>query len=62
MIKDKRKLRDYLASSIGILTAIASAWMTIDWINFDVSKEWPKLVLSAIIAIGGITSRVKSID
>ena len=62
MTKDKRKFRDYLASGVGILTAIASAWMTIDWINFDISKEWPKLVLSAIIAIGGISSRIKSID
>lgn len=55
----KNKLADHSATIIGIVTAVASAWLTIDWVTFDIKKEWPKLVLSAIIAIGGIVSQVK---
>lgn len=55
----KNKLADHSATIIGITVAIASAWMTIDWTTFDINKEWPKLVLSAIITIGGIVSKVK---
>ncbi len=55
----KNKLADHSATIVGITVAIASAWMTIDWVTFDVKKEWPKLVLSAIIAVGGIISKVK---
>jgi len=44
----------------GAIVAIASAYITIDWVNFDISKEWIKLVLSGIIAIGGYASELKS--
>lgn len=52
-------LADYGATLIGLLVAISNAWLNIDWINFDIKKEYPKLVLSAIIAIGGYISTVK---
>jgi hypothetical protein len=55
----KKKLDWYAnhgATIAGISVAIASAWMTIDFSTFDIKKEWPKLVLSAIIAAGGYKS------
>lgn len=55
----KNKLADLSATISGIAVAIASAWMTIDWVTFDIKKEWPKLILSAIIAAGGIVSKIK---
>ena len=55
----KNKLADYSATIIGVTVAVASAWMTIDWVTFDIKKEWPKLVLSAVIAAGGIVSKIK---
>ena len=55
----KNKLADHSATIVGVTVAIASAWMTIDWTTFDIKKEWPKLILSAIIAASGIVSKVK---
>lgn len=52
-------LADYGATLMGLLVAISNAWLNIDWINFDIKKEYPKLILSAIIAIGGYKSIVK---
>ena len=51
---------DNSATILGIVVAIAAAWMTIDWSTFDIKKEWPKLILSAIIACGGILSKLKT--
>jgi len=56
----KNKLADLSATIIGITIAIASAWMTIDWTTFDIKKEYPKLVLSAVIATGGYFSTIKT--
>lgn len=52
-------LADYGATILSLIVAIASAWMTIDWTTFDIKKEWPKLILSAIIAAGGYVSTLK---
>ena len=52
-------LADYGATALSLIVAIASAWMTIEWATFDIKKEWPKLVLSAIIAAGGYVSTLK---
>lgn len=58
----KKGWRDHSATLIGILVAISTAWLTIDWTTFDIHKEWPKLVLSAIIATGGIITKIKGKD
>jgi hypothetical protein len=55
----KKKLADYGATALALIVAIASAWMTIEWTTFDIKKEWPKLILSAIIAAGGYVSTLK---
>lgn len=54
-----KNIHDLGATLMGLVVAISTALMTIDWSNFIFSKEWPKLVLSAIIAIGGYFSTIK---
>ena len=53
----RKDIHDRLATLGGIAVAIANGWITIDWANFDYTKEWPKLLLSAVIAIAGYKSR-----
>lgn len=55
----KKRIADYGATILSLIVAIASAWMTIEWTTFDIKKEWPKLILSAIIAAGGYVSTFK---
>ena len=56
----KRWLANHISTLMGILVAISTAWMTIDWVTFDIKKEYPKLILSAIIAIGGYVTTIKT--
>lgn len=57
----KRKLADWSATVMGAILAIANAWITIDWDNFELNqKNCFKLVLSGIIAFGGYLSRFKT--
>lgn len=56
----KKWWADHMSTVMGILLAVSTAWMTIDWTTFDISKEYPKLVLSAIIAIGGYVTTIKT--
>lgn len=58
--KFKTNLNDYLATVLGLAVALSQAWMTIDWANFVLEKEYPKLVLSAIIALGGYVTKFKA--
>lgn len=53
----RKDINNTLATIGGIAVAIANGWITIDWANFDSKKEWPKLLLSAVIAIAGYKSR-----
>lgn len=55
----KNRLADLSATISGIAVAIALAWIDIDWTTFDIKKEWPRLVLLAVVAISGIVSKVK---
>lgn len=52
-------LSDHGATILGILMAVAQAWITIDWKTFDIQKEYSKLILSAFIAYGGYISTIK---
>lgn len=57
----KRKLADWSATVIGAIVAIANAWITIDWENFEFNeKNCFKLALSGVIALGGFLSRFKT--
>lgn len=55
--KKKIDWRHHLATFTGLAVAVADAWVHIDWANFDISREWPKLLLDAVIAAGGYLSR-----
>lgn len=57
--KYKKPLADHISTLMGIIVAISQAWITIDWVSFDIKKEYPKLILSALIAIGGYKTTVK---
>lgn len=60
MKKRRFNWRNHLATIAGFSTAIATAWLTIDWTTFSLEKDYPKLILSAVIAAGGyFTSFVK---
>jgi hypothetical protein len=59
ILKLKKNWKDWLATLAGLVTAVAIDLLTIDWKDFDWSKEWMKLVLSIIVAAGGYLSRFK---
>jgi hypothetical protein len=52
------KYRSQISTVFGAIVAIATAWQTIDWDNFDLNAGTiGKLFTSALIALGGyITS------
>lgn len=53
MLKLIKKYPSQASTIIGALVAIAQAWNSVDWKNFDWKKEWPALLLSGMIALGG---------
>lgn len=55
----KEFMADWGATIAGIVVAVATAWSTIDWKGFDITKEWPHLVVTATIALGGYFSQFK---
>jgi hypothetical protein len=62
MKKIKENWESKLSTVMGFIVAISNAWITIDWVTFDINKEYPKLILSALIAIGGYMTKIKSND
>jgi hypothetical protein len=57
--KKRNKLASYGASIGGIIVAVANAWITIDWDNFQFTQgNIMKLSVSAVIAIGGCVSKI----
>ncbi len=59
MTKIKRNWRSYFSTLMGLVVAVATAWSTIDFSVFDFSKDGVKLILPAIIAIGGYLTKLK---
>lgn len=61
MAKTKReKMATYGASLGGVIVAVANAWITIDWDNFQWTQgNIMKLSVSAIIAMGGYFSQFR---
>ena len=60
MKKIKQNWESKLSTIMGFIVAISTAWITIDWVTFDINKEYPKLILSALIGIGGYMTKIKS--
>ena len=57
--KLKADLNDHAATILGVVVAVAMAWMDIDWSTFTFERDWKKLVLSGVIAAGGYLSKLK---
>lgn len=49
----RRKIASRVSTLMGYAVALAEAWVTVDWENFDMARAWPKLLLAGVIAIGG---------
>ena len=62
MKKIRQNWESKLSTLMGFIVAISTAWITIDWVTFDINKEYPKLILSALIGIGGYMTKIKSND
>ena len=62
MKKIRQNWQSKLSTLMGFIVAISTAWITIDWTVFDINKEYPKLILSALIGIGGYMTKIKSDD
>jgi hypothetical protein len=61
--KKRRTYANVASTFMGILVAVAQAWMNIDWDQFDGSRSaWlkiaPKLVMSTVIALGGYLTSI----
>lgn len=51
--------RNHLSTIIGSIVAIANAWITIDWDNFQFNfNNFMKLSLSALVALGGYKTSI----
>jgi len=57
-----RKLRSRLATLGGLLVSIATAYTVIDFNTFDIKKDWVKLIIVGLPAIGGFFSRIKDTE
>jgi hypothetical protein len=57
MKKIKENWESKLSTLMGFIVSIANAWITIDWVTFDINKEYPKLILSALIVLGGYKTK-----
>jgi len=52
------KYKSEISTLAGLLVAVGTAWSTIDFTTFVVSKDWPKLIIPAMIAIGGYVTKI----
>ena len=60
MKKIKQNWESKLSTIMGFIVAISTAWITIDWVTFDINKEYPKLILSALIGLGGYMTKINT--
>lgn len=57
----KKMNPDFAATALGLLVAVSNAWLTIDWDNFEWSlNNGIKIGISAVIAMGGYISTIKT--
>lgn len=57
-----KKQRNHITTFFGVLTSLCTAYGIIDFNSFDIKKEWIKLVIIGIPAIGGYFTILKSKD
>jgi len=52
---------DFASTILGMLVAIANAWISIDWDNFEwTANNCVKIGISGIIAVGGYITTLKT--
>lgn len=49
---------NFLATAAGALTSVCTAWAVIDFDNFDIKKDWFKLIVIGLPALGGYMSTI----
>ncbi len=52
------KYKSEISTFAGLLVAVGTAWSTIDFSTFIFSTDWPKLIIPAMIAIGGYVTKI----
>jgi hypothetical protein len=52
------KYKSEISTLAGLLVAVGTAWSTIDFSTFEVSKDWHKLIIPTMIAIGGYVTEI----
>ena len=52
------KYKSEVSTLAGLLVAVGTAWSTIDFTIFEVSKDWPKLIIPTMIAVGGYVTQI----
>ncbi len=55
-----KKLRNHLATILGAGTAVATAFAVINFDTFDIKKDWFKLIVIGLPALGGYMSTIKN--
>lgn len=53
--------RNHIATIGGLITSIGVAYQVIDINTFDIKKDWFKLIILALPAIGGYLSSITKI-
>ena len=53
-----KKYKSEVSTLAGLLVAVGTAWSTIDFSVFEVSKDWPKLIIPTMIAVGGYVTQI----
>lgn len=59
--KIKKNICNWAATFLGLVVAVVTAWQVIDWDNFDMKKDWIKLLISTVIAFGGYVSQIRTV-
>lgn len=52
--------KNHLATIGGLLTSLGLAWQVIDYNTFTIEKDWLKLVILSLPAVGGFFSTFKT--
>jgi hypothetical protein len=52
------KYKSEISTLAGLLVAVGTAWSTIDFSTFVCSTDWHKLIIPAMIAIGGYVTKI----
>jgi len=52
------KYKSEISTFAGLLVAVGTAWSTIDFSTFNFSTDWHKLIIPAMIAVGGYVTKI----